>query len=178
MLSQVKIKKQNKRGISEIIGYVLLIGFVIVLSVVIYAWMKSYVPKDELKCPDEIAIFVKDYSCSTQQLNLTIKNNGRFNITGYLIYARNYSQAGVATVDLSNRIISGGTHLNPAGVKFSGQNNSFQPDNEEKHVFNITSINPKIYAIEIVPIKWQEFGRKTKLVTCTNSKLEEKLNCP
>jgi flagellin-like protein len=177
MSLQVKALKRNKRGISEVIGYVLLTGFVIVLSVGIYAWMKGYVPKDTIGCPDDVSIFVKDYSCSGQTLNLTLKNNGKFNIAGYSIYARNYSQAGVASIDLSQKITSGGTPMDPIGVKMGGNNNSFIPDAEEIHLFNITSITPKIYAIEIVPMRWEEEGRRTRLVTCTESKLEEILNC-
>lgn len=179
MLSLAKIKKSNKKGISELIGYVLLIGFVIVLSVVIYAWMKNYVPKEELKCPDEIAIFLNDYKCGSQELNITLKNNGKFNIGGYLIYARNYSQAGIATVDLSNRIISGGSILDDEinGIKMSGTENSFLPNGEESHLFNITGITPKIYAIEITPLRWEESGRKKKLMTCVGSRIEETINC-
>jgi hypothetical protein len=173
MLSPIK----NKRGISIIIGYVLLIVFAIIIGVVVYEWMKTYVPKEDLKCPDEISIFLKDYECTPQYLKLNLTNNGRFNIGGYLIYAKNYSQPGIAYIDISGMILSGGTSLSPTGVKMSGNYNSFYPDYQEHHEFGIYSISPQIYSIEITPIRWQESGRKTKLVNCVNSKIQEDINC-
>jgi flagellin-like protein len=167
----------NKKGISVIIGYILLTAIVISLAAVIYTWMKNYVPKETLECPDEISIFIKDYKCSSQELNLTLKNNGKFNIAGYLIYATNSPQNQLATIDLSKNITSGGTPLNPTGIKMSGVENSFLPDSEESHLFDISSIQPRVYSIEIVPIRLQEQGRKEKLVTCINSKIKESLNC-
>jgi flagellin-like protein len=172
-----KKNSYNKRGVSELISYVLLITFVIVLSGVVYTFMKSYVPKEALDCPDEVSVLVNGYNCSSQELNLTLKNNGKFNIGGYLIYATNSPQAELATIDLSKNITSGGTPLNPTGIKLNGEGNSFLPNYEEIHLFNISSIKPGIYSIEIVPMRWQEEDRKKRLVTCINAKMRKSLDC-
>jgi len=38
----------NKKGISVIIGYLLLVSFAIIISGMVYVWMKTYVPTEKL----------------------------------------------------------------------------------------------------------------------------------
>jgi len=44
--------KKNKRGVSIVIGYVLLIAISIVISILVYQALKTYVPKEALECSD------------------------------------------------------------------------------------------------------------------------------
>ena len=85
------------------IGYVDLITTAIIISSIVYQHLKTYIPSEDSKCPDGISIFVaeKTYDCANKQLDLTIKNNGRFNIGGYFISATNSPNQEVATSDLS-----------------------------------------------------------------------------
>ena len=64
--------KKNKRGISIVVGYVLLVSFAVFMGVVVYQWMKTFVPKETLDCPEGTSLFIKDYTykCSTGELNL------------------------------------------------------------------------------------------------------------
>jgi flagellin-like protein len=172
-----RLNLKNKKAISNLVGYVLLMVFVIVLAGIVYNWMKTYVPKDKLECPDEVSILVNDYNCTTSELTLVLKNNGRFNIGGYFIYATNSPEAQLATIDLSHSITSGETPMNPNGIKFLGEGNSFLPNYEETHKFDVSSISPRIYSIEIVPMRWQEQARKQRLVTCTNAKMRKSIDC-
>jgi hypothetical protein len=168
--------KRNKKGVSVIIGYVLLIVFVIAMGVVIYNWMKTYVPKEDLVCPDEVSLFIKDYSCDSNELNLTLKNNGMFSVGGYFIRVTDNPQAGLATVDISPNITSGGEFLPPSGVKFTGSKNSLAPSYDESHLFDISHLSG-LYKIEIIPLRWQEQDKRERIATCRTSIVREDLIC-
>lgn len=167
----------NKKAISNLVAYILLISIVITMASVTYSVIKTYVPHNSLECPSDLSIFVKDYQCSTTELSLVLKNSGKFSIGGYLVYVTNNPEAGLATLDISSMITSGETPMMPTGIKLSGEGNSFDPNEEETHVFDISSISPRVYSIEIVPMRWQEEGRKNMLVTCMNSKMRKSLEC-
>ncbi len=86
------IQTKNKRGISEIVSYVLLVVLAISLASATYIWLQSYAknPLPEESCPEGVSVIVTNYSCyepvkGDGELNLTIKNNGRFNINGIII---------------------------------------------------------------------------------------------
>ena len=57
-MNNLKVTR-GKKGVSIIIGYVILIAVAITMSFLVYAWMKSYVPKEELKCPDDVFIRIR-----------------------------------------------------------------------------------------------------------------------
>lgn len=76
---------KRKKAVSELISYSLLIVIAIAASVLVYSYLKVYVPKDNPTCPDGISILVTDYACNLSiggGANLTIDfmNKGTFNI--------------------------------------------------------------------------------------------------
>jgi len=172
----------NKRGLSEIIGYVLLISMTMILSVIIYQWIKTYIPKESIECDDGVSIFVQNYSydCTernsdSQILNLTVKNSGRFDIAGYFIHATTERGQKLAVKDLSNNTANGkggavnywdgGNNLNP-----------LSPSSTRKDSFNLTSIG-QIYSVQLVPLRYQEIGGKNRPVSCTNGKITQEVKC-
>lgn len=69
----------RKKGISEMVSYVLLVVIAIGISITAYSFLKSYVPKGQTpNCLDDVAIQMQDYVCdsSLQSLTLTISNTG------------------------------------------------------------------------------------------------------
>lgn len=178
MLSQTK----SKKGVSIVIGYVILVSFVIVLGIVVYSWMKTYVPTEDFACPDGVSMFIKNYECSTGELTLYLRNNGKFNIGGYFIYAANSPGQELATIDISKNISSAtGTWLSPTGVRFGGigdfgSTNSFAPNKDAVHEYSTVGVGT-VYLIEILPIRWQEENNKLRLVSCTNAKIRESVLC-
>ena len=172
----------NKRGISIMIGYVLLVSFAMFISVVIYKQLKTYVPRESLECPDGVSLFVKDYSydCSTSKLNITLKNNGRFSVGGYFIHAKNISNEEIATYDISDKIKPSSLYLNP-GVLFdliAGTQNSLDPEGERVHTFDLsTSSIGQVKSIEISPLRWQTIEERKRVVSCSNAKITETITC-
>jgi len=176
MLSQVSSTK-NKKGVSIMVSYVILITIAIIMGVVVYQWIKTYVPAEALNCPEGVSVFLKDYfyDCDSDTLNITLKNNGRFNIAGYFIYARDNQNEELATIDLSEynerekigNAISLGNPLS----------NSFEPsDNPVTHVFDLSSFD-RIYSIDIIPVRYQEEEGKQKFVNCGDARIKDKIDC-
>jgi len=176
--------RADKKALSIVIGYVLLIAISIVMSVIVYAWLKTYVPKDVTKCDEGTSIFLKNfiYNCTAgkEMLNITLKNNGKFSIDGYFIHASNVSNAdSLAVIDLSGKILNGGI-VSGNSVKFSQTiENALTPDlltNEKMSSFNSTGYG-RIYKIEIIPIRMQVIDNTKKVVSCSDVKIEQTLTC-
>ena len=176
MFTQIK----NRKGVSPMIAYIMLVSFVIVLGVLVYNWMRTYVPQDELKCPGDVSLFIESYSCGDGGLNVTIKNNGKFSLGGFFIYASTSPGQNLANKDLSPYSVIESPFISQTGGVQLGSDinsNSFAPNQEEIKQFNFSSGGFNIYSIEIVPIRWENQGRRRELVSCTESKIEEIISC-
>lgn len=167
----------SKKGVSVMIGYILLVSFAVMIGVIVFQWMNTYVPRQTLECPSETSLFIKNYNynCINQTLDITLTNNGKFNIAGYYIYASNSTEQTLAAKDISN--YTTGAHIGNL-IKFTGTENSFKPGEEETNGFNLSTSNFGIlYSIEITPLRWEEEENKKIPITCTNAKVKEILYC-
>jgi hypothetical protein len=100
-------KRSEKKAVSEMMGYVILIAITIGVAVSVAAWLKYYPnmfnpPAD---CNDDTSIIVNNYACAqiltsvvspggpvlstSNYLSLYIKNNGLFNIGGFILKVSN-----------------------------------------------------------------------------------------
>ena len=170
----------NKKGISVVIGYVLLITFGIIISVLVYTYLKTFVPSDTPACPDGVSLYLKDYSynCSSGELNLTLKNNGKFKINGYFAHGTTNQNVTLATLDLSNNfnpVISGD------GVVLSGvmyfHTNTSTPLNFGEESFQSFDLTNRTYTLEIIPIRFQTENNVEKFTSCGDAKITQALEC-
>ncbi|MBU1136533.1 MAG: hypothetical protein KJ559_03420 [Nanoarchaeota archaeon] len=85
---------KNRRALSGIVGYVLMIVIAISLSILVYGWLKDMLPKPGVECPEGVSISLEKYGCDIldKQINLTIKNNGLFDVYGVFIRISNESK--------------------------------------------------------------------------------------
>jgi len=165
--------KSNKRGVSEVVGYVILIAIAIIISAAVFIWIKSYVPTDEIKCPDEVSIFISDYSCNLAaepgkiNLDVTIKNNGNFKIQGFFIKGTEYANRTIATYSLgqSREDYQEGALIIKEGVN-PGKDYSYSFENVNR-----------VYLLEIVPARIEEINNKKVFALCSQSKVVENLTC-
>jgi hypothetical protein len=171
------LKRGRKRGVSTVIEYVLVISVLLIIAVLVYLFLKSYVLTPTLKCSDEVSLLIKSYQCNSNKLTLNLRNNGNFKLEGYYIHATTSPNQEVATFDLSN-YTDPGSWISPTGVKLGeiGAKNSFEITNEETDTFDLTESGP-IYSVEIIPIRWQEKDKKNFLVSCTNAKSKRIIDC-
>jgi hypothetical protein len=90
ILREIKNKEYQKKGISEMISYVLLMSMVIFISVAVYIWVKSLADVGPpVTCPEGTSLVLNDYKCVGGSINFTLKNNGRFTINGTILKITN-----------------------------------------------------------------------------------------
>jgi flagellin-like protein len=176
-------QRKSKKAISEMIGYVLLIAFTVVLAGIVYFWMKTYVPQEDVNCPDGTSLYIETYSydCPSHLLILNIKNNGKFDIGGYFIYATDNASQQLATIDLSKMNRDSNSILIPLGIKFGDftSKNSLIPNANETDAYNVTNVTRinNLSSVDIVPIRWQTQNRKMMLVSCKDAEIRENIQC-
>ncbi len=80
--------KNNKRGVSIVVSYVLLIVLSLSVAAWVFGWLKSNVNLiDSQECPEDVVVQISNinYDSATDLLNLTIVNKGLFDIYGYRV---------------------------------------------------------------------------------------------
>ncbi len=172
---------RNKKGVSVVVGYVILISIGIVMSVVVYNYLKTYVPKDALQCPEGVSILITNYDCAENSFNVTLKNNGKFNYMGYYIHASENTSIDVATINFANNFINDSTGnavaLENSHILFSrvDPEGFMAPQVETEHQFDLNDTAVKF--IEITPVREQEYNNKKRFVSCGNAKIKQEITC-
>ena len=88
MLKRANPKGMNKRGLSEIVAYAIMIAIAISLAVAVFAWLRPLVDsKPAVDCNEGTSVYLESYSCNTltKDFGLIIKNNGGFNVSGVIV---------------------------------------------------------------------------------------------
>jgi hypothetical protein len=152
---------KRKRGLSEIVAYVLLISISLAIAGSVFSWLKFYTsPSNEINCEEGVSLTIRNYvyNCSSQGLNLTIQNNGLFDIDGYIIRVNNISSTskiGILT-------------LNRTGAPIQ---------TEESHLDSYLEINRTIkgtiYFVEVQPI----LNQSNSIVYCKDKISRQSLSC-
>lgn len=145
-----------KKGISEMVSYVLLIVIAIGLSVIVYAYLKTLVPKPDLQCPDEIALIAQPVTCTQGQLNITFLNKGYFKVIG--AYVRFDKESVKVRKDLQGNNKS-------AFWLTTGSEQGLNPGNYTLRSYNLTEFlkspgygTGQTYILEIQPAIFNEKG--------------------
>ncbi len=155
----------NRRGISEMVGYALLIATALSLSLLVYAWLKSYVPGPVESCPDDVALVLADVVCDPTRkvVNLTLQNKGLFTVHGFYLKASNSS--GIPIWILKNA-----TNSEDLDVVRTGD---FKPNERQRWSFSYAHIN-RITRIEIEPFVGND---ENEDLLCTKAAITEEVNC-
>ncbi len=74
-----------KRGVSPIIGYVLLIVLALGLAGGVYSYLTRYTPSTNEQCPEDVRLAIQEVRCANQEVNLTLTNRGLFTADGAYI---------------------------------------------------------------------------------------------
>jgi hypothetical protein len=182
MLQQIM---NNKKGVSIMVGYVLLVTLAIVMGGIIYVWMKSYVPVDKVGCPDGTSFVVTgyDYECSNlTRINVTIKNNGLFGIAGFFIKGDTNESKRIPAIDMSQYLLrTNEVYRYPAKQAVligEGNTNNLEPNEVITTTYNLTSFADPLEVIEIMPFRWDREDNKLYFTSCGDvSIIREKISC-
>jgi len=159
--------RKNKKAISLMVSYVLLIIIALGLAAVIYPRIRNIVPENSEECDTNTALSIRSYSCAITQdqddvLFLEIENKGFFSVDGFFIRAADTDE-GILNISLETRDVEKEAVI--AGRYNFDINEKFLP--EEKITANF-SIKPyeKITKIQLQPFIYGE--KSGRLITCDN----------
>ena len=82
-----RINAKNKKGVSEIIGYALMIAMAVSMSAGIYAWLRTKVPKAVEKCPEDVSLEITsiEFILRNATIVLDLRNRGLFSVNGVTV---------------------------------------------------------------------------------------------
>lgn len=166
------INFKDKKGVSLMLSYVLLISIAIVMSIAIFSWLKLIANVEPIEsCEDGTSIVIEDYSCFNETLQLKIKNNGRFSVNGFIITV---SDDPDRTPVIPIKPIGGSdVNVNPGYYTFieglkpgKSINSSFSNSGIEFESITNVRLQPFIISKSDDKIVCDEFILKQKLVDC------------
>ncbi len=184
-LKKVNFKnfKKNKRGVSEMVAYVILISIAMGLAVAIYAYLNYVVNivKPPVECKEGTSISLEDYGCDPvlHEINLTIRNNGRFNVDGIIVkFSDNSSKEPIIMLKPQYSGTSG-IFLAATTGHFSFDSLSPGEDNNIRIAkFTIIQDDGSLYPIKEGTLKTVNilpFIRDKKKVACTGTAIKQPL---
>lgn len=163
------------------IGYILLISIAVVIGIVVYNLLKTYIPANTPKCSDGISIAIKKTDCSANSLNITLENNGLFSINGYFIKAKTNSYSKISTVDLGDSAYDGLVIFPQTLAPSKESTKTFGYNSEICKIIGTDCNNNgyNIYSIEVIPVVTvTDDNGKISSVVCSDSKIFKELtNC-
>lgn len=87
------ILQKDKRAISNMVSYVLLIVITLSTAAGVYAFLKfkAQVPTDDATCEVDVSMTIKNYECEpgNSKIIIRLENSGFFNIDGFFIKGAN-----------------------------------------------------------------------------------------
>lgn len=179
------LHQTNKKGISEMVSYVLLIVIAVGLSILVFAYIMVFVkPSAVPECKIDVNLVLQSYTCNNGQLVLTLVNKGLFNIDAA------YVRLGAPDRNILPQINSPNDY-SASGINFrfaqkqklapgEGYTNDGLPDTTNPAWTNGPPYTPAIiatpgqYKLEIEPAVFNEKG---ELALCKDAVITELIDC-
>ena len=166
---------QDKKGVSLMIGYVLLIIIAISLSIAVYAFLVLYLPSEEPGCPEDIKIIVNEVSCiwssgdGKWQIEVSVTNKGLFGIDGIFIRVGDKDRIYKEVVNEDDEEFLTGGGLPPGEKRTLGNYNLAEWSGGQSNA-------PTNYEIEIEPFIF-ELDKSNKPQLCSHNLVTKNLIC-
>ena len=150
----------NKRGVSEVVSYSLLIVVALTMSVIVYAFLRAYVPKDKPECQDGISIIIENLNCTNNgtanNLSLTLQNTGLFKID--LAFIRIGKEGRNVKIEVPQN--------NP--IPLFGASSGLNPqESTPKLSFNLPYSGVDTYALEVQPATYTKGTDMETIALCS-----------
>ena len=167
----MKARKNNKKAVSLMISYVLLIGITLLVATGVYIWVKSYANiNPATDCNEDTSVVLEEAIC-TNQLELVFRNNGRFSVDGVFV-----------SVGDDEEIVPV-TYLYPADFFAGSQEGNYifeqrlKPNAVDRAVFSKRVRGGDIQFSEIKIVQFQPFiyEGKNKII-CSNAIIKQPIN--
>jgi len=167
---------KNKIGVSEVVAYVILIVIALSLSVVVYAYLKIYVPDEVPKCPESVSLVIVNYTCpGSNEISITFINKGLHDVDGAYIKFSNQEEGNLIYQPLP---VDGGTTVDSEDGFFDFGAGSLKPGQRGSQKFGYGTIpSPiKVKRVQIEPFVTDDITHKP--VICDKNVIVQEMSCP
>lgn len=186
-MNRLSLQVKHRKGVSEMLSYVLLIMIAVGISVLVYAYLQVQVPKSLATCKEDVSLVLIDYNCTIRTdypsggksgvyLSTLLENKGRYTVDA--AYVR-MGAAGRTTRELALNEYSGSKGKDDVffGV-ISDSKSGLLPG---KKTLREYSFNTQILAFtpgeNIVEIQPATQGKGEKLALCEKGVVTQKIMC-
>lgn len=157
----------DKKGISEMVSYVLLIMIAVGLSLIVYPYLRDLIWKDKPSCNVDVSLALQDYDCNAANRNITFKvvNKGFFPIDA--LYVRFDNSSRTVRPELGSSIYF---------FNISGNRVSLMPGQALIRSYISSKISgPGLYSLEIEPAVFA--GSDRELALCERAVIVQDIEC-
>jgi hypothetical protein len=160
---------RDKRGVSIMVGYALLIVVAIGLAAIVYPFLKARLPVDRVECPADLSLSIDEVACNRADWKVTIKllNRGLFNVTGAYIRFAESGKSVRPQINKNKELYLTGLNPVPLGpgqytpdLSYSTGDLSYLPENGT-------------FVVEVQPAVF----KKGVLVPCSNKIITQTIKC-
>jgi len=175
----MKIRKiNNKKAVSPMIAYVLLIVISLSIAGLVYTWLKVQIPRQVEKCPEDVRIILTEKTClDGGKVGLTFENKGLFDIDGaYIKYSDNQNDE-LPTMNLSLADAHNG--LSKAGFLYFGASvpRPITPGRDYSQNFSYIDSAQGTNSIKKIMVQPFILSEDSEIVLCENS-ITDSVDCP
>lgn len=163
----------NKKGVSIMVGYVLLISIAVALATAVFFYLKLYLPDDKQDCYQDIDLVIDEASCkigatgSTNPSNVSINftNKGLFSVDGVFIKIGELDRTFKQTLNRPDEVLMSRCNgLNERNLK---------PGATFCKTYDYPSGTTGVKEISVQPFIWVE----NKAVLCPDAIVSKKIVC-
>ena len=161
----------KKRGLSEIVSYASLILISVALGVLLFSYLKVFVPKDRPQCTQDVELAVNSFNCvnlgPSNKLSLVLENRGFFTADVAYIRIGKLNRSFKADVPLTN----------PLPINNGTSEGLFPQDLTETLAFDLPADYSSIdnYTLEIQSAYFTDGNDPESLALCTP--ITQTINC-
>ncbi len=157
----------KKKGLSEMISYVLLIAIGLSIAIAVFIWLKSFANINPVPdCKAETSLIIEDYLCREDYINISVKNNGLFNIDGFMATisddARRFPIINLKTKDDQRIPLPSGNYV---------FNESLKPGS------SMTAKFEKQTGIKVIRIQPFILDEKNIKIVCSQADIKQEIQC-
>ncbi|MBU0760826.1 MAG: hypothetical protein KJ858_03990 [Nanoarchaeota archaeon] len=109
---------KNKKAISLMVSYALLVVIAVAMGAIIYPFLKSYIFSEKAECQQDISLTINRVWCNSTTTRITVElfNSGLFNIDGAFVRFSNESRVVRPQLNPRNETFSQGA-LEPSSSR-------------------------------------------------------------
>ena len=160
----------NKKGVSLMVGYVLLIALAVSLSLGVFFYLKLYLPSEKPDCPENVAITIDDAGCDDQgtvaYVDINLTNRGFFTVDTAFIKIGEEDRVFRTTINnIDERLAS----------VCNQQNIGLKPDERycKRLIYTHNTVLPSVQEVSVEPLIYID----NLPVLCSGAVVKKKVIC-